>query len=108
MTGGDTLTGRATYGRALITFAPSHKLVMVGNHKPEPEVLHDDIPFVSVTVLQPAIPATREFMVCRATTQTPNFSYNLPPSVVRKSAWSVTYRFLKGQTFICAPIPSIR
>jgi putative DNA primase/helicase len=35
MTGGDTLTGRMPYGKADITFQPTHKLVIVGNHKPE-------------------------------------------------------------------------
>jgi putative DNA primase/helicase len=31
----DTLTGRVPYGKADITFRPTHKLVIVGNHKPE-------------------------------------------------------------------------
>lgn len=35
MTGGDTLTGRVPYGKADITFRPTHKLIVVGNHKPE-------------------------------------------------------------------------
>jgi len=35
MTGGDTLTGRVPYGKSDITFQPSHKLVVVGNHRPE-------------------------------------------------------------------------
>jgi putative DNA primase/helicase len=35
MTGGDTLTGRVPYGKADITFQPTHKLIVVGNHKPE-------------------------------------------------------------------------
>ncbi len=35
MTGGDTLTGRVPYGKADITFQPTHKLAIVGNHKPE-------------------------------------------------------------------------
>jgi putative DNA primase/helicase len=35
MTGGDTLSGRVPYGKADITFQPTHKLVIVGNHKPE-------------------------------------------------------------------------
>lgn len=35
MTGGDTLTGRVPYGKADITFSPTHKLAIVGNHKPE-------------------------------------------------------------------------
>ncbi len=35
MTGGDTLTGRVPYGIAAITFTPTHKLVVVGNHKPD-------------------------------------------------------------------------
>lgn len=34
-TGGDTLTGRVPYGKADITFQPTHKLVVVGNHRPE-------------------------------------------------------------------------
>lgn len=35
MTGGDTLTGRVPYGKADINFRPTHKLLVVGNHKPE-------------------------------------------------------------------------
>lgn len=35
MTGGDTLTGRVPYGKDAISFRPSHKLVIVGNHRPE-------------------------------------------------------------------------
>jgi putative DNA primase/helicase len=35
MTGGDTMTGRVPYGKADITFLPTHKLSIVGNHKPE-------------------------------------------------------------------------
>lgn len=35
MTGGDTLTGRVPYGKADITFQPTHKLIIVGNHRPE-------------------------------------------------------------------------
>jgi putative DNA primase/helicase len=35
LTGGDTLSGRTPYAKADITFQPSHKLVMVGNHMPE-------------------------------------------------------------------------
>lgn len=35
MTGGDTLTGRVPYGKADITFQSTHKLAIVGNHKPE-------------------------------------------------------------------------
>jgi putative DNA primase/helicase len=35
MTGGDTLTGRVPYGKADITFQPTHKLFIVGNHRPE-------------------------------------------------------------------------
>jgi putative DNA primase/helicase len=34
LTGGDTLTGRIPYGKAAISFQPTHKLVVVGNHKP--------------------------------------------------------------------------
>ena len=34
LTGGDTLTGRIPYGKAAISFQPTHKLVIVGNHKP--------------------------------------------------------------------------
>lgn len=33
-TGGDSLTGRHMYAKHSITFTPTHKLVMVGNHKP--------------------------------------------------------------------------
>jgi putative DNA primase/helicase len=35
MTGGDTLTGRVPYGKAAISFQPTHKLSIAGNHKPE-------------------------------------------------------------------------
>jgi putative DNA primase/helicase len=35
MTGGDTLSGRSPYAKKAVTFQPSHKLVMVGNHMPE-------------------------------------------------------------------------
>jgi putative DNA primase/helicase len=35
MTGGDSLTGRVPYGTAPITFSPTHKLVIVGNYKPD-------------------------------------------------------------------------
>lgn len=35
LTGGDTLSGRVPYGRDFVTFRPTHKLVIVGNHKPE-------------------------------------------------------------------------
>lgn len=34
LTGGDTLSGRVPYGKANISFEPTHKLVIVGNHKP--------------------------------------------------------------------------
>lgn len=34
LTGGDTLTGRMPYATEAITFPPSHKLVLVGNHHP--------------------------------------------------------------------------
>lgn len=34
LTGGDTLTGRTPYATEAITFQPSHKLVLVGNHHP--------------------------------------------------------------------------
>lgn len=35
LTGGDTLNGRVPYGKADICFQPTHKLMIVGNHKPE-------------------------------------------------------------------------
>jgi putative DNA primase/helicase len=38
LTGNDTLTGRAPHAKSYITFQPSHKLVMIGNHLPE---IHD-------------------------------------------------------------------
>ena len=38
LTGGDTLAGRVPYAREEIAFQPTHKLVMIGNHKPE---IHD-------------------------------------------------------------------
>lgn len=34
LTGGDTLSGRLPYAKSIVTFSPTHKLVMVGNHKP--------------------------------------------------------------------------
>lgn len=34
LTGGDTLTGRVPYGKSAITFEPTHKLMIAGNHKP--------------------------------------------------------------------------
>ena len=35
LTGGDTLTGRVPYGKVEFAFRPTHKLIIVGNHKPE-------------------------------------------------------------------------
>ena len=35
LTGGDTLSGRVPYGKADVCFYPTHKLVIVGNHKPD-------------------------------------------------------------------------
>lgn len=35
LTGGDTLSGRVPHGKTAICFQPTHKLVLVGNHKPE-------------------------------------------------------------------------
>src|ERR1700730_14907671 len=35
LTGGDSLTGRVPYGKASVTFSPTHKLTIVGNYKPE-------------------------------------------------------------------------
>ncbi len=35
LSGGDSLTGRVPYGKADITFQPTHKLIVVGNHRPE-------------------------------------------------------------------------
>lgn len=34
LTGGDMLRGRVPYGKADVVFPPTHKLVVVGNHKP--------------------------------------------------------------------------
>jgi len=34
LTGGDSLTGRDPYGKRMITFSPTHKLVLLTNHKP--------------------------------------------------------------------------
>lgn len=34
LTGGDTLTGRVPYGISALTFAPTHKLMLIGNHRP--------------------------------------------------------------------------
>ena len=39
MTGGDTLQGRELYARSPVTFSPTHKLLMVGNHTP---IVQDD------------------------------------------------------------------
>ena len=39
MTGGDTLQGRELYARSPITFSPTHKLLMIGNHTP---IVQDD------------------------------------------------------------------
>ena len=35
LTGGDTLTGRVPYGKADISFRPSQKLAIAGNHRPD-------------------------------------------------------------------------
>lgn len=35
LTGGDTLSGRLPFAKAAVTFQPTHKLVMVGNYRPE-------------------------------------------------------------------------
>lgn len=35
LTGGDTLSGRVLYAKNAISFTPTHKLVIVGNHRPE-------------------------------------------------------------------------
>jgi len=35
LTGGDTLNGRAPYGKKEICFRPTHKLLISGNHRPE-------------------------------------------------------------------------
>ena len=39
LTGGDTLQGRELYARSPITFSPTHKLLMIGNHTP---IVQDD------------------------------------------------------------------
>lgn len=39
LTGGDTITGRALYANESISFSPTHKLVMAGNHRP---IVSDD------------------------------------------------------------------
>lgn len=39
LTGGDTITGRALYANEAISFSPTHKLVMAGNHRP---IVSDD------------------------------------------------------------------
>jgi putative DNA primase/helicase len=39
LTGGDTITGRVPYAPQAISFAPTHKLIMVGNHAP---IIQDD------------------------------------------------------------------
>ena len=35
LTGGDTLSGRMTYGKVNLMFRPTHKLWIIGNHKPD-------------------------------------------------------------------------
>lgn len=35
LTGGDTITARVPYGKAAVSFSPTHKLVIVGNHRPD-------------------------------------------------------------------------
>lgn len=35
LTGGDTLSGRLPYAKSSISFTPSHKLLVVGNYRPE-------------------------------------------------------------------------
>jgi P4 family phage/plasmid primase-like protien len=39
LTGGDTITGRVPYATQAVSFRPTHKLVMVGNHAP---IIQDD------------------------------------------------------------------
>ena len=39
MTGGDTITGRLPYATQAVSFTPTHKLMMVGNHAP---IIQDD------------------------------------------------------------------
>ena len=39
LTGGDTITGRVPYAIQAVSFRPTHKLVMVGNHAP---IIQDD------------------------------------------------------------------
>ena len=39
LTGGDTLQGRELYARSPVTFSPTHKLLMIGNHTP---IVQDD------------------------------------------------------------------
>lgn len=34
LTGGDTMTGRAPYGKRQVTFPPTHKVILLTNHKP--------------------------------------------------------------------------
>jgi putative DNA primase/helicase len=34
VTGGDTMTGRAPYGRRQVNFPPTHKVILLTNHKP--------------------------------------------------------------------------
>lgn len=35
LTGGDTITGRAPYGKRQISFKPTHKIILLTNHKPK-------------------------------------------------------------------------
>jgi len=35
LTGGDTLAARPLYGKTRVEFSPTHKLMMIGNHKPK-------------------------------------------------------------------------
>ena len=57
LSGGDTLTGRDLYGKELVTFRPTHKLVLSTNHRPHTSA--DDYAFWKRALL---IPFTLSFV----------------------------------------------
>jgi putative DNA primase/helicase len=65
LTGGDTLSGRYPYGKKFIEFQPSHKLLLLTNHKPKVASESEDpalwrrialIPFTNTFVVNPSKP----------------------------------------------------
>ncbi|OPY75191.1 MAG: hypothetical protein A4E65_03618 [Syntrophorhabdus sp. PtaU1.Bin153] len=51
LSGGDTLTGRELYGKELVTFRPTHKIVLSTNHRPHANA--DDYAFWKRALLIP-------------------------------------------------------